>query len=379
MRWFLCVALVTFCIQPCAAKVPNSERNAVITLVMGENSGYAAGAIALGQSLIDVGSKMKRIVMVTPDVDEGNRQAMAHLWEVVEVEPVYCNHKLHPSVTPVEYDLQGDQYLAGLKRWFPTCTKFAAWTFTDFERVIFMDSDMLVLEPIDSAVYEYSNASFLAAPECFPPDTFNSGFMVLDPSMATYQHLLQLNQDIGSAEGGDQGVFNNGLCPDWFIVDSDNPDCYRLPWTFNVEAQYYKVYHTFRKMSGQPPPAVIHFVSDGKPWKILANDYLQGTIADSMKTELLKQAETHLLWRRAFFRATGDAPPRTSVFDSITTDAVDEAKKQRLIQDINKMKSQHFKEPSPNPKKGKPKKKGPSNRKYAKSAKRGKRRPLQEL
>ena len=148
--------------------------------------------------------------------------------------------------------------------------------------------------------------------------------------------------------------------------------------------QYYKVYHTFRKMSGQPPPAVIHFVSDGKPWKILANDYLQGTIADSMKTELLKQAETHLLWRRAFFRATGDAPPPISVFDSITMDTVDKAKKQRLRQDINKMKStQQFQEPPPNPKKGKPRKRGPSNRKYSKNgpsaSKRGRRRPRSEF
>lgn len=83
-----------------------------------------------------------------------------------------------------------------------------------------MDSDTLVLQPIDDILYEFSNASFAAAPETFPPDTFNSGVMVLNPSMKTFNHLLELNEQIGSAEGGDQGVFNNGLCPQWYTTDS---------------------------------------------------------------------------------------------------------------------------------------------------------------
>ncbi len=40
------------------------------------------------------------------------------------------------------------------------------------------DSDTLVLRNIDHILRQYSNASFAASPECFPPDTFNSGVMV---------------------------------------------------------------------------------------------------------------------------------------------------------------------------------------------------------
>jgi hypothetical protein len=85
-----------------------------------------------------------------------------------------------------------------------------------------MDGDTIVLQPIDGALYDYSNASFAAAPETFPPDNFNSGFMVLNPSTKTYQRLLKLNEEVGSAEGGDQGVFNNGLCPTWYTANSGN-------------------------------------------------------------------------------------------------------------------------------------------------------------
>ena len=90
-----------------------------------------------------------------------------------------------------------------------------------------------------------------------------------------------------------KGVLNNGLCPHWFTADSgkfhfeltitslmtriycicfcvDDPDCGRLPWLFNVEVVHYKQYETLQQMSSRPPPAVIHFVSDGKPWTVLA-------------------------------------------------------------------------------------------------------------
>lgn len=42
------------------------SRGAIVTLVSGTNSGgYASGALALGQSIIDVGSKLDLVVMVT--------------------------------------------------------------------------------------------------------------------------------------------------------------------------------------------------------------------------------------------------------------------------------------------------------------------------
>ena len=176
---------------------------------------------------------------------------MKKVWEVLEVKPVGCKHKIDESVTGDKYDLKGEAYQAGLARWKTTCTKFAAWTLTQFDRIIFMDSDMLVVGNIDDALYGFSNASLVASPETFPPDTFNSGFMVLNPSTSTYKKLLELNEIVGSAEGGDQGVFNNGLCPHWFSAPPDDPDCGRLPWLFNVEVAHYNDYDTLRKMSGK--------------------------------------------------------------------------------------------------------------------------------
>ena len=172
----LIVLLATYATYTTAKEV--TDKNAIVTLVTGPSSGYASGAIALGQSIIDVGSKLRRIVMVTPDVDEKVRSSMKHIWEVYEVQPISCNHK--SNLDPKLFDLNGEKYKAGIQRWSATCTKFAAFSLTQFERIIFMDSDMLVVSPIDDAIYGFSNASFLASPETFPPDNFNSGFFSIE-------------------------------------------------------------------------------------------------------------------------------------------------------------------------------------------------------
>lgn len=292
-----------------------TSKNAVVTLVTG-NTGYQAGALALGQSLVDVGSNLRRVVMVTPDVEKKTRKSLSKLWEIREVEPIACMHKVSASITPDKYDLQGAAYLKGLERWKNTCTKFAAWTLFEFERVVFIDADCLVIHPIDDVLFSFSNASFAAAPEVFPPDTFNSGFIVLNPGEEQFQRIMSANRRVGSAEGGDQGVFNNGVCPQWFNAPPDDSDCGRLPWLFNVEVAHYASYNTLREMSGQRLPSVLHFVSDGKPWTVLMFEYLsaeeQSQVARETRREVGKQAMAHMLWRRAFFKATEEKYPRTS-------------------------------------------------------------------
>lgn len=291
-----------------------TDKNAVVTLVTGDEGGYSAGAVALGQSLIDVGSKLRRIVMVTPEVSEPIRKSMSNLWEVREVEPIACQHKLDPAFSGDAYDLKGEKYQAGLARWKNTCTKFAAWKLYDLDRVVFIDADCLAVGPIDDALYGYSNASFLAAPEVFPPDTFNSGFIVLNPGVKEFNRLLEANRKVGSAEGGDQGVFNNGVCPNWFLAPPDDPLCGRLPWLFNVEVAHYVAYNTLRKMSGLREPSVVHFVSDGKPWTVLYFEYIsredQMKIPFSTRLDIGKQALIHMKWRKAYFSGSKNGQPK---------------------------------------------------------------------
>ena len=179
-KWFSFVLAVTgyYSASVEAHRSPTYKDNAVITLVTGHKSGYAYGAVALGESLKLHGSKMRRIAMVTADVDAESRELIKLHWELEEVTPIYCKDRadhLPPGVLPSSKSQYSEGLQQDMKRFETTCTKFHAWKFTQFDRILFMDSDLVVLDNIDDALYGYSNASFVAAPECFPPDTINSG------------------------------------------------------------------------------------------------------------------------------------------------------------------------------------------------------------
>jgi lipopolysaccharide biosynthesis glycosyltransferase len=169
-----------------------------------------------------------------------------------------------------------------------------------------MDSDMLVVGPIEDALFNYGEGNFLAAPETFPPDTFNSGFMVIRPCSTCITKLESLNKKVGSVEGGDQGVLNNGLCPNWYTAGIADQNCGRLPWIFNVQAANYESYRTLCRMGGSREPSVIHFVGDGKPWTLLLAEYTQNgdtLLNEIAKSRLIEVVSSHILWRKAFFRA----------------------------------------------------------------------------
>lgn len=279
-----------------------SPRGAVVTLIT-SNDGYVSGALALAASLDAVGSTLDRVAMVTSEVDASMRATLGALWEVMPVEAIPCNHKMSDSITPDRFDLSSETYKAGIAKWRHTCTKFAAFTLEAYDRVIFMDADTIAVGPVDDALYAYSNATLAAAPETFPPDTFNSGFLVLTPSLATLRELLEANNVVGSSEGGDQGVLNNGYCAHWFTAAPDDARCGKVPFIYNVNAVNYAPYKALREMQSQRPPAVIHYVSSNKPWKHLAAELSGVQLPAQLRVELEKQGAAQMLWRQAYYRA----------------------------------------------------------------------------
>jgi lipopolysaccharide biosynthesis glycosyltransferase len=285
-----------------ATRVGGARRGAVVTLVTSDD-GYISGALALGQSIEAVGSKLHRIAMVTSEVSVEMREVLSAFWEVIEVEAIACNHKMAAAITSDRFDLSSPRYVSGIAKWKHTCTKFAAFTLVAFDRVVFMDADTLVIGPIDDVLYDYSNATLAAAPETFPPDTFNSGFLVLTPGMDTLRRLLEANNVVGSAEGGDQGVLNNGFCKHWFRAAPNDPDCGRLPWIFNVNAASYAPYKALLEMQGMRPISVLHYVSSNKPWKHVSAEMAGIQLPDVLRRELENQGAAQNLWRAAYAQA----------------------------------------------------------------------------
>lgn len=93
-------------------------------------------------------------------------------------------------------------------RWNDNYTKLRLWQLP-FRKLVFMDSDMVVLQPIRHlfAIPE----PFAAVPDAFHPIYLNTGFMVLSPNEGTFNGLASLIDSVSSEES-EQTLVNH-----WFL------------------------------------------------------------------------------------------------------------------------------------------------------------------
>ena len=204
---------------------------------------YLPGVEALGESLKATGTTVPRVAMVASDVSEATRARLQELgWLIRDVAPL---HKL------------------GAKPLFPrfddVFAKLRAWQRTEFDKVVLLDADTLVLQNIDEL---FLRPYFAAAPDFLMPDRFNSGVMVLDPSDETFARMVQSIDKAATYDGGDQG-FLNTFFADWYAM----PVAHRLPAGYNLMhfiLQFLRG-HPVLKHSLEKEAKVIHYAIQ-KPW-----------------------------------------------------------------------------------------------------------------
>ncbi|GAA5927586.1 glycosyltransferase family 8 protein [Sporobolomyces koalae] len=222
-------------------------RFAYCTLLTSDS--YLAGALTTVNSVLDV----------EPYVPHHERK-----FDVVcLVSPATVGHsslkaleKVFDSVVGVEQIMTeswGNLDLLGRRDLAASLTKLHAFRLSQYDRIIFLDADTLVLRPL-SHLFELS-APFSAAPDQGWPDAFNSGVMVFEPSRATFDGLIDMMKSRGTWDGGDQGLLN-----DYF------PNWNRLSFTYNVTPSSYYTYAPAYKRHGQDV-SVLHFIGKDKPWK----------------------------------------------------------------------------------------------------------------
>ena len=133
-----------------------------------------------------------------------------------------------------------------------TFTKIALWRQIQFEHIVYIDADAVVLRAPDELFRQTS--PFAAVPDVGWPDCFNSGMLSLKPNMGDYYGLLALADRGISFDGADQGLLNMHF-RDW----------QRLSFTYNCTPsgnyQYAPAYKHF-----QSSISVVHFIGHDKPW-----------------------------------------------------------------------------------------------------------------
>ncbi|KAE8215115.1 hypothetical protein CF327_g1537 [Tilletia walkeri] len=143
-------------------------------------------------------------------------------------------------------------------------SKLHAWRLTQYEKVVFLDADTLVLQPL-SHLFSM-DTSFAAAPDIGWPDAFNSGVLVLKPSLQTFSDIRSFAAEHGSWDGADQGLLN-----DFYGAErgrgEDGPGggWDRLSFKYNVTPNGGYTYAPAYRRFGSGVQ-VAHFIGEHKPW-----------------------------------------------------------------------------------------------------------------
>ncbi|XP_055374005.1 probable cyclin-dependent serine/threonine-protein kinase DDB_G0292550 isoform X2 [Condylostylus longicornis] len=209
------------------------------------NDTYSLGALVLANSLKRVGTAHQLAVLVTPNVSDTMKSKLKDAFNVVQEVDVL--------------DSKDEANLALLAR--PelgiTFTKLHCWRLVQFEKCVFLDADILVLQNSDE-LFEREELS--AAPDVSWPDCFNSGVFVYRPNLETFNKLIEFAVKNGSFDGGDQGLLNQYFS-DWATKDISK----HLPFTYNTAAYaaycYLPAFKQFRDRI-----KILHFAGKLKPW-----------------------------------------------------------------------------------------------------------------
>lgn len=221
---------------------------AYITLL--STNEYLDGVLALDQSLKNVGSKYPLVVALTGNIEPFIR----NIFKLKKIEMI----ELEEYSFPIEYKKRFSAF--GTKHWYYTSNKLKIFGLTQFEKLVFLDSDMLVLKNIDHLFnYPHMTAAqdspMIAKENIEKHLSLNSGLIVIEPSKEIEKELINLSLN---TVGADQEILQL-YYKNW----KDNNNLH-LPATYNFFAKYYQEYS--ENGIKIEDIYVLHFIGTTKPF-----------------------------------------------------------------------------------------------------------------
>ncbi|KAL0381345.1 UNVERIFIED_CONTAM: UDP-glucuronate:xylan alpha-glucuronosyltransferase 1 [Sesamum angustifolium] len=197
------------------------------------------GAIAAAQSIRMAGSTRDLVILVDETISEYHRSGLELAgWQVRTIKRIR-----NPKAEKDAYN-----------EW--NYSKFRLWQLTDYDKIIFIDADLLILRNIDF---------LFGMPEISATGNngtlFNSGVMVIEPSNCTFQLLMDHINEIESYNGGDQGYLNEIFT--WWHRIPKHMNFLKNFWIGDDEVVKQK---KIRLFEAEPPILyVLHYLGN-KPW-----------------------------------------------------------------------------------------------------------------
>lgn len=242
---------------------------AYITIL--SNSNYYEGVLALNESLIQANARYPLYCVLSQSVDEEVKQGLR------QKDIPYI--QLEQATIKDTGNLNSEYF----SYWNYTFDKLQIWGLEQFDKLVYLDADMIVLNNIDH-LFNCPNFSAVCAGKSFPGNDswieLNAGLMIVEPNGKIAEELINLTPDVvkeyleAGKPVGDQDVINRYL-GDWFSCKE-----LVLDEGYNILAPYLSYYTDKLNYSFEPDEKtnkiyVVHFTGNYKPWMVRTlNDYL---------------------------------------------------------------------------------------------------------
>lgn len=217
---------------------------------------YLMGVLALNENLKRFNSKYGLICLINENITEETRNVL---------KKHNINYKEFKSV---KYNVDFEC------AWNYTFDKFNVFLLEEYEKVVCLDADLLILSNLDF-LFDYETPAMVIDNPTYT-DRYNSGVMVITPSKETFEMLdaLKEKESKKNCVLGDQNILN-----DYYL---ENYTIHRIPDEYNVirtitkeKIPYLDPFSGEEQMRYRvienaivDDPAVIHYIGENKPFSI---------------------------------------------------------------------------------------------------------------
>ncbi|KAL6064862.1 exostoses (multiple)-like 2 [Balamuthia mandrillaris] len=203
------------------------------------NDAYVIPAVALAHSIRKFSCHADNLLaIVSEEVSEQSREALARAgWQVLERPPLDCQHQGGRPTDPTA-KFPGEHM------------RFHVWNLIDYDRLIYVDCDIMLLDNIDELFHLPLPHGQIYAAHFDPPgsrhNSINSGLLVLRPSSKTSQELIREWQGLFSTAGclPDQPYLRR-------FFDRPSQGLRWLPYAYNVRRQAFHPMRLFHMAGGK--------------------------------------------------------------------------------------------------------------------------------
>lgn len=212
---------------------------------------YLDGLLILNENLKNINSKYRLLCLINDNISKN---------VITVIEKNKIEYKMMPKIIGEYIDKNNPQ-------WFHSFDKINVFSLTEFEKIVYLDLDLLILKNIDCLF----NKRHISMCSDFPfSDNYNSGVMVIKPNIDDYNNMINMINNNPIKYKGDQELINE------YFKGRIN----ELPRIYNcMRAVFYEMMETNIKnefayknsvciFNEYDRPSIVHYIGALKPFMV---------------------------------------------------------------------------------------------------------------